>query len=65
MKAISLLILLLVVSPAFAGGNKTQGNKWETLYQWCAYEAPEYLFDASFDEWMDACLSNRGKKKRR
>ena len=33
MKAISLLILLLVVSPAFAGGNKTQGDKWETLYQ--------------------------------
>lgn len=65
MKAISLLILLLVVSPAFAGGNKTQGNKCETLYQWCANAAPEYLFDASFDEWMDACLSNRGKKKRR
>ena len=65
MKAISLLILLLVVSPAFAGGNKTLGNKWETLYQWCANAAPEYLFDASFDEWMDACLSNRGKKKRR
>ena len=48
-----------------AGGNKTLGNKWETLYQWCANAAPEYLFDASFDEWMDACLSNRGKKKRR
>ena len=65
MKILSLLVLLLVVSPAFAGGNKTQGNKRETIYQWCANAAPEYLFDASFDEWMDACLSNRGKKKRR
>jgi len=65
MKTLSLLVLLLVSTPAFAGGNKNQGNKWETVYQWCANAAPEYLFDASFDEWMDACLSNRVKKKRR
>ena len=65
MKTLSLLVLLLVSTPAFAGGNKNQGNKWETVYQWCANAAPEYLFDASFDEWMDACMDGRGKKKKK
>ena len=65
MKISSLLVLLLAVTPAYAGGNKPQGDKWATIYQWCANAAPEYLFDASFDEWMDACLDGRGKKKRR
>lgn len=65
MKTVSLLVLLLVSTPAFAGGNKNQGSKWETVYQWCANAAPEHLFDASFDEWMDACLDRRGKKKPR
>jgi len=65
MKTVSLLVLLLVSTPAFAGDNKNQGNKWETVYQWCANAAPEYLFDASFDEWMDACLDGKGKKKKK
>jgi hypothetical protein len=26
------------------------------INQWCATDAPESLFVASFDEWMDACL---------
>jgi hypothetical protein len=43
MKTVSLLVLLLVSTPAFAGDNKNQGNKWETVYQWCANAAPEYL----------------------
>jgi hypothetical protein len=59
----TLLLLLLLAPPAFAN-SKDQG-KWATIYQWCANSAPEYLFDASFDEWMDACLDGRGKKKRR
>jgi hypothetical protein len=53
MKIIAVLVLLLT-PPAFAGG-KDKSN-WATIYHWCANEAPEYLFDASFDEWMDACL---------
>jgi hypothetical protein len=59
----TLLLLLLLAPPAFAN-SKDQG-KWASIYQWCANSAPEYLFDASFDEWMDACLDGRGKKKQR
>ena len=59
----TLLLLLLLAPPAIAN-TKDQG-KWATIYQWCANSAPDYLFDASFDEWMDACLDGRGKKKRR
>jgi len=54
-------LFLIFMQPAVAR-SKDQG-KWETIYHWCANEAPEYLFDASFDEWMDACISDRGKKK--
>jgi len=57
------VVLLLLTPPALAGG-KNQSANWETIYHWCANEAPEYLFDASFDEWMDACLSGKGKKKK-
>lgn len=63
MKAFALMLLLLLTSPAFAGG-KDKGN-WATIYQWCANAAPEYLFDASFDEWIDACMSGKGKKERK
>ena len=63
MKALSLPLLLLLTQPAFAGG-KDKSN-WATIYQWCANAAPEYLFDASFDEWMDDCLTNQGKKRKR
>ena len=59
----TLLLLLLLAPPAIAN-TKDQG-KWATIYQWCANSAPDYLFDTSFDEWMDACLDGRGKKKRR
>jgi hypothetical protein len=58
MKVLALLLLLLA-QPAFAG-IKDQDN-WATIYQWCANEAPEYLFDASFDEWMDAFLNGQSK----
>lgn len=61
MKVLALLLLLLA-PPAFAS-NKNQG-KWKTIYHWCANAAPEYLFDASFDEWMDACMNGQEKKKR-
>jgi hypothetical protein len=44
-------------------GSKDQGY-WATIYQWCANAAPEDLFDASFDEWLDDCLTNQGKKKK-
>ena len=57
---VSLLVVLM--QPVFAGG-KDKSN-WATTYQWCANAAPEYLFDASFDEWMDACMSGKGKKKK-
>jgi hypothetical protein len=61
-----LLLLLLLAPPAFAG-SKENGN-WATIYHWCANAAPEYLFDASFDEWVDQCLDTqqrkKGKKKR-
>lgn len=57
------LLLLLLAPPSFAGG-KDKSN-WATVYHWCANAAPEYLFDASFDEWMDACISDRDKKKKR
>jgi len=53
-----------LATPALAGG-KNQSANWATIHQWCANAAPEYLFDASYDEWMDACLDGRGKKKRR
>ena len=59
----TILVLLLLAPPAFAN-SKDQG-KWASIYQWCANSAPEYLFDASFDEWIDACLDGRGKKKQR
>ena len=62
MKISSLLVLLLAVTPAYAGGRVEQ---FQGIYNWCANAAPEYLFDASFDEWMDACMGNRGKKKQR
>lgn len=62
MKTISVLVLVLLATPAFAGSKGTRN--WETIYHWCANAAPEYLFDASFDEWIDECMSNRGKKKR-
>ena len=62
MKVLAVLLLLLT-PPAFAGG-KDKSN-WATIYQWCANAAPEYLFDASFDEWMDACISDKGKKKKK
>jgi len=64
MKALLLLLPLLLATPALAGGKDKSAN-WATIYQWCANEAPEYLFDASFDEWMDACISDQGKKKKR
>jgi len=64
MKALLLLLPLLLATPALAGG-KNQSANWTTIYQWCANAAPEYLFDASYDEWMDACLDGQGKKKRR
>ena len=59
----TLLLLLLLEPPAFAN-SKDQG-KWASFYQWCANSAPDYLFDASFDEWMDACLDGKGKKKKK
>ena len=62
MKVLAVLLLLLT-PPAFAGG-KDKSN-WATIYQWCANAAPEYLFDASFDEWMDACFDGQRKKKKR
>ena len=58
----SLLVLLLAVTPAYAGGRVEQ---YQGIYNWCANAAPEYLFDASFDEWMDACLDGWGKKKKK
>jgi hypothetical protein len=60
-----LLLPLLLANPPALAGNKKQSTNWATIYQWCANEAPEYLFDAAFDEWMDACLEGRGKKRRR
>ena len=61
MKVLAVLVLLLT-APAFAWG-KDKSN-WATISRGCANAAPEYLFDASFDEWMDACMSGQEKKKR-
>jgi len=63
MPAVLIMLIMLLTPPAFAG-SKDQG-KWATIYNWCANEAPEYLFDARFDEWMDDCISDNGKRKRK
>jgi len=55
---------MLLTPPALAGG-KNQSANWEMVYHWCANAAPEYLFDGEFDDWMDSCISDRSKKKRR
>lgn len=60
MKISSLLVALLIVTPVHA-----EEKKWANIYHWCANAAPEYLFDASFDEWMDACLDGRVKNKKK